>query len=757
MRLWILATILLITTINQSYADVIINEIMYNPSQNENYNEWIELYNNGTEDIDIINWTLCGDRILSGYLDKNTTLFLNTTTIINHEEYAIISDGGTGTEVYDNFNVSNYSVAFNVDANSLCSGGLSNSGKTITLSDGSSNFSVTYTNSADEGYSLERVNGSFIESLELGGTPGSVNTGTPSNESEDDSNETEEGDIKIDIGISKTNFSLADLMYIAGNITNTFNSSKNANLTIKVARNINGTWKYKWYITKDEELTVLNETFLNYSWTLPDDLIKGDYKVLATLYYDDTYTSSGEEFYVNGLEDLGEYNLTLVESPNSMGFGEISKVVLRLDSNNYNIKNASFVAYFYEPRWASIDFDDNTLMTRPYDTDAAVKFENISRATTTYIAVPLLSKRNCDGDFSDGVYKGKARFYEGSEDILEQEFYVSISGVNSAMCPQAETKYVTKSSSSKTAASAASEKETTEEDELQNFVFSYDSIKFDVYIPEIAKEGIIEINVTAKNPTNETKTFEVYSYILSGKKLLGKERRDNRKELKLDAGETKSITLTTPFNADKEDAEYKAYLKINSSNRKSEKSISKSVFPVFGEIKNKEALPKISKFYTRAKKYNEEITVTVGCDDFGNKSDYKLNLYSFDEYKSEKCNDTLSFKIKINEGNNLFFLTLEKNSTVYDIKKMIISANETDIHTFSDNALTYNGLDYNELLETAGPYRKNLITGNAASNYGVIYESSSEKVKKLIKYIVPTVFIIGIVLYLRRDKLVFVS
>ncbi|KHO54790.1 MAG: hypothetical protein QT10_C0012G0038 [archaeon GW2011_AR19] len=42
---------------------VIINEIMYNPVQNEHYNEWIEIYNEGGSNIDLTGWNLCGKFI----------------------------------------------------------------------------------------------------------------------------------------------------------------------------------------------------------------------------------------------------------------------------------------------------------------------------------------------------------------------------------------------------------------------------------------------------------------------------------------------------------------------------------------------------------------------------------------------------------------------------------------------------------------------------------------------------------------------
>ncbi|MFH0936169.1 MAG: lamin tail domain-containing protein, partial [Candidatus Woesearchaeota archaeon] len=57
--------------INSAYANLIINEVMYNPSDDENYNEWIEIYNNGNEEIDLSLWKLCNKNILSGFVDSS--------------------------------------------------------------------------------------------------------------------------------------------------------------------------------------------------------------------------------------------------------------------------------------------------------------------------------------------------------------------------------------------------------------------------------------------------------------------------------------------------------------------------------------------------------------------------------------------------------------------------------------------------------------------------------------------------------------
>lgn len=158
-------------------SSLIISEIMYAPTQSEYYNEWIEIYNDGSSDINLNNWTLCNDELLAGYVDYNDggKLKLNDSRTLNAGEYAIITDGGSGTEVYGNFNVNANALVLHTDAASLC-GGLINSGETIILKDQSGNLinSISYNSNLayNNDKSLQICSASWIEETP---TPGSVN------------------------------------------------------------------------------------------------------------------------------------------------------------------------------------------------------------------------------------------------------------------------------------------------------------------------------------------------------------------------------------------------------------------------------------------------------------------------------------------------------------------------------------------------------------------------------------------------------
>ena len=66
---------------------------MYDPEENDNYNEWIELYNPTNKSINVSGWSIAdnyAEDFLEGDFDHG-----NGTMIIPPEGYAIISDQGT--------------------------------------------------------------------------------------------------------------------------------------------------------------------------------------------------------------------------------------------------------------------------------------------------------------------------------------------------------------------------------------------------------------------------------------------------------------------------------------------------------------------------------------------------------------------------------------------------------------------------------------------------------------------------------------
>lgn len=162
--------LLLLLIIPVANAEILISEIMYNPIESDTYNEYLELYNSGNESINLSDYTICSYNLEKGYVSRNGSLIKNETFILNSNSYALVTDGGSGSEVYSNFNVSNSSLLLHISSSSIC-GSLSNSGDTIFLNNNSIIYSPDQGANGD-GNSLQLINNSWFA---LNSTPGSEN------------------------------------------------------------------------------------------------------------------------------------------------------------------------------------------------------------------------------------------------------------------------------------------------------------------------------------------------------------------------------------------------------------------------------------------------------------------------------------------------------------------------------------------------------------------------------------------------------
>ncbi len=186
----VVMSLVLFVFAQSALGDIVINEVMYNPLGADSYDEWIEIYNNGDLEEDLSAYDLCGETLSEGYIDQETGLTnLESGLTIGPGQYALITDGNSGTDVYVNFNVDPAALALHVDAATLC-GELNNEEDTIILNDGADySDTLTYSNSwggDSNGNALEKINPmsddnsaeNWRESV-LGGTPGSDNNEIP--------------------------------------------------------------------------------------------------------------------------------------------------------------------------------------------------------------------------------------------------------------------------------------------------------------------------------------------------------------------------------------------------------------------------------------------------------------------------------------------------------------------------------------------------------------------------------------------------
>ena len=175
MKKWVLIIFFALFLIPNNSIAIIINEIMYNSTQDDNYNEWIEIFNNENYIINIENWTLCDKKMLKGYISHYDNLtYSNYTYEILADSFALITDGKTGTQVYQNFNVSQNSIALHVDAASICNGLPNNISKSVFIKNKTDSVidNITYQPIAKKGNTTCLINSEWKECTP---TPGSAN------------------------------------------------------------------------------------------------------------------------------------------------------------------------------------------------------------------------------------------------------------------------------------------------------------------------------------------------------------------------------------------------------------------------------------------------------------------------------------------------------------------------------------------------------------------------------------------------------
>ncbi|NCN51721.1 lamin tail domain-containing protein [archaeon] len=200
MKKLVLVFLLILFLVNFVSA-VRINEIMYKPDFSQSYNEWIELYNDESEEINLSEFSLCEKNLVAGYVNRQGEIQNDGGLILGAGGFALITDGGSsGTEVYENFDVGLETLAIHVESATLC-GGLTDAGKILTLEKGDETYEeLAYSDDVEKGYSLEFKEGKFLKSQNIHGTPGEENSDSnlpETNEStsdpkENSSNEPEE-------------------------------------------------------------------------------------------------------------------------------------------------------------------------------------------------------------------------------------------------------------------------------------------------------------------------------------------------------------------------------------------------------------------------------------------------------------------------------------------------------------------------------------------------------------------------------------
>ena len=154
---------------------IVVNEIMYYPCNDagpdkERQFEWIEVYNNGSVEVDLDGWQIAD----SAGTDIDTiSSYGGSSTVLPAAGYAVI--GTSDTKVFDELDIAT-DIELVTNDNSFGNNGLDNAGDTVTLnnSGGTEVDSVSYLSSWGGGYTQDNGTGTAY-SLERIDPSGSSN------------------------------------------------------------------------------------------------------------------------------------------------------------------------------------------------------------------------------------------------------------------------------------------------------------------------------------------------------------------------------------------------------------------------------------------------------------------------------------------------------------------------------------------------------------------------------------------------------
>ncbi|MBM3199734.1 hypothetical protein FJZ53_02265 [Candidatus Woesearchaeota archaeon] len=389
--------ILILLLLPMVKAEVLITEIMANPLADEDLNEWVELYNNSTEFIDMKGWSFGDDK------DNDTLkggLYNGEGTIIPSQGYAILTD--SNTRVYNNFNVSSETIKLYCDDDTL-GNGLRNSGETVWLYSPSRDAvqEVTYQETG-EGLSYSLIGDNWTESEP---TPGYgdiaqeevIKTGC---------------DWKVEILTNLTFINDPEFEILVSKV---YGEKNNLTLNRRIKDVFGGTVKEYGPLEVED---ALNYRTYKYSPNLKSN---NAYVIEANINSDcDTIPENDKAqqvIFVQGEKAKEESTLEITQvydlgQDKTASWGQTIKARLKVYKGNTNKKAIDI--------WTENGKEKASKQ-------ASISLED--KYTTTEITIPLQLKPNCDKKLKDGEYRIIA---EGLD--LEADKKITIKGENKETC-----------------------------------------------------------------------------------------------------------------------------------------------------------------------------------------------------------------------------------------------------------------------------------------------------------------------------------
>lgn len=511
------AWILLFLLLSQfTHAHVFFSEVFPDPILDESLNEWVEIVNNNSFEVDVKDWVFGDDK------DNDTLeggLYEGGGTIIPPFGTALITDDST--RVYNNFDVPSSTIKLYVNDASL-GNGLGNSGETFYLYNREEIVDTVTYPKVREGMSAALIEGLWVETAP---SPGLFEDITPKIPSA--------CDYELLIEMNGSSFAQDDFEWRMKAINKKGGKANITGRALIVDSFGNEVKSYKPW-TNDSITT--KKTSTKYS----PNLKAGSYILFANISVgceDENlqnneafsfFTIHGEKKEREQASELSILNILDLGSDKEASFGQVIRVRIEVYKGDTGKTSVSV--------WAEHKGERVTKQS---------KFSVEEKFIKTTYTVPLFLPPNCKGKLKDGTYDVVV---EGLGE--EEDEKLKISGITHSLCLS-----------------------TNKNPSPSRKKMDFEIIELPDYQNKISKLATIRVH----NREDKTKKVDVWSYIYRGSKSYSGEREKNKKQIRLQPRSVSDITLANTPDV-KQGGDYKIKFLFQQENRKTPDELTREIF-----------------------------------------------------------------------------------------------------------------------------------------------------------------------------------
>lgn len=543
-------------------ADLVINEVMYNPNFcSDNDCEWVEIYNNDEVSVNLTGWTLDNQRLDGINIDAYSYIVFANELIDSNDDdnESFESYWGNNDGIWNyldgNFSAYNISLSFR------------NSEDTINLTNGTHVTTLIYSSKwgADgNGYTLEKINPAGSNSFDNWGVS-LVANGTP-------------GYQNSIYNTKGANYSMINITEFLPDPEGDDNAPMPDGEWIEIYNPTNTPMDLKWMFFKD---------LAGHSLYITDTNVKDESTIIPANSYLIVYTNGKSGFLNNeGYESLEFYdkngelikNISYIDPVegnsysyvNGIGWQHTKPTPLAENINHSTVQDSYLeIENIYDLGSDNQAEFGQTIRVKAHiykgDTtknSIALYIENkndriskqsktsvYTRYTEYTLTIPIQLYPNCNEEFDDGDYYV---YINGLDKEDKKE--IEVGGITSSLC---ET--IKESSSSKTTGA-----------------INYNLVSFP---KEAENNNEIISEIELDNNGDEDITLEIWSYVYRGSKSYSGEREENKIAVDVPSHSQKTVKLYNTVS-EAEPGDYKLKTKIQQTNQKTAKEITEDIILV---------------------------------------------------------------------------------------------------------------------------------------------------------------------------------